>query len=344
MTPLSPKIKEYWARYTAWQRDPMHILSTAKETAAPTLKQHRCANCYTLFDSENCPNCGQKHNVGRITWASIWQGIMDLWGLGTSSLPYTLWQLIWRPGYLIGDYISGRRQMSFPPVKMLVFVALFTHLVINWIDPASSSTDTTGAPIEFDSFIDYIEEEFSRHYDLAALVICSFFILPTYLIFRDAPRCTRHTLPEGFFIQIFNAVVMLMWLGALYILSTCYEAVFDESYVLFYLAMSAIIFNEYRIYLQLFGYGYWATLWRFVMVLLTALLLMFIFYLSTYCVFLALDGHWSRLANRILTLFIPFVSLIIGILAFCRWINVRTHHQSHEEPSEDNLPTIDGIS
>lgn len=325
MTPSSPKIKEYWARYTAWQRDPMHIIGTAQETATPALKQHRCSNCYTKFDSDYCPNCGQKHNVGRMTWASIWQGIMDLWGLGTRSLPYTLWQLIWRPGYLIGDYISGRRQMSFPPIKMLVFVALFTYLVINWIDPSGSSTSSTvTSNIEFDSFIDYIEEQLSRHYDLAALVICSFFILPTYLIFRYAPRCTRHTLPEGFFIQIYNAVVMLMWLVALFILYACYEAVFDESYVFFYLVVSTIVFIEYRIYLQLFGYGYSATLWRFVVVLLMALVLMFIFYLSTYCVFLALDGRWSRMANRILTLFIPFAALFIGIVAFCHWINIRS--------------------
>ena len=47
----------------------------------------------------------------------------------TRSLPYTLWQLLWRPGYLIRDYISGKRQVSFPPVKMLVVMALLVVLV-----------------------------------------------------------------------------------------------------------------------------------------------------------------------------------------------------------------------
>jgi len=65
---------------------------------------------------------------GPITWHSVWQGVMDVWGVGTRSLPFTLWQLLWRPGYLIRDYISGKRQVSFPPVKMLVVMAV--HLVL----------------------------------------------------------------------------------------------------------------------------------------------------------------------------------------------------------------------
>lgn len=34
---------------------------------------------------------------------------MELWNIDTRSLPYTILQLL-RPGYLISDYISGRRQ------------------------------------------------------------------------------------------------------------------------------------------------------------------------------------------------------------------------------------------
>ena len=67
----------------------------------------------------------RRQSMAPITWRSVWQGIMDVWGVGTRSLPYTLWQLLWRPGYLMRDYISGKRQVSFPPVKMLVIVGIF---------------------------------------------------------------------------------------------------------------------------------------------------------------------------------------------------------------------------
>jgi hypothetical protein len=70
--------------------------------------------------------------VGRITWRTLRQGFAMLWGMDSRSLPYTLWQLLLRPGYLIGDYISGRRQVSFPPIKMLAIVALFALIINNF--------------------------------------------------------------------------------------------------------------------------------------------------------------------------------------------------------------------
>ena len=45
--------------------------------------------------------------------------------MDSRSLGYTLLQLLGRPGYLVRDYISRRRQVSFPPVKMMVIVCLF---------------------------------------------------------------------------------------------------------------------------------------------------------------------------------------------------------------------------
>ena len=62
-------------------------------------------------------------------WNSIKDNIAVLWGMDSRSFTYTLFQLLTRPGYLVRDYISGRRQVSFPPVKMLVIVSLFTVIV-----------------------------------------------------------------------------------------------------------------------------------------------------------------------------------------------------------------------
>ena len=51
--------------------------------------------------------------------------------MGNRSLLYSLWQLIWRPGYFISDYINGKRQVSFPPVKMLVLMGVLSVLIDN---------------------------------------------------------------------------------------------------------------------------------------------------------------------------------------------------------------------
>ena len=85
-------------------------------------------------------------------------------GLGIAfafcSVLYSVWQLLFRTGYFISDYISGKRQMSFPPVKML-FILAVAYAVI----------------------------------------------FPTWVMFRYSPRHTRHTLPEGFFIQVLFATL-----------------------------------------------------------------------------------------------------------------------------------------
>lgn len=56
----------------------------------------------------------------------------------TRSMPYSLLQPLLRPGYFIGDYITGRRQVSFPPMKMLVIMGLLVLMVNNLADPEAT--------------------------------------------------------------------------------------------------------------------------------------------------------------------------------------------------------------
>ena len=59
--------------------------------------------------------------------------VMDMWGLGSRSrsVLYSVWQLLFRTGYFISDYISGKRQMSFPPMKML-FILVVAYFIIGY--------------------------------------------------------------------------------------------------------------------------------------------------------------------------------------------------------------------
>ena len=116
-------LKEKYQRFRQWQENPFDYHDSHEH--------HGCCNCGAESENNYCPRCGRKAVYGPITWRSVWQGIMDVWGVGTRSLPFTLWQLLWRPGYLMRDYISGKRQVSFPPVKMLVIVGIFAVIIDN---------------------------------------------------------------------------------------------------------------------------------------------------------------------------------------------------------------------
>lgn len=101
-------------RFSHWQQAEPHYVNRHQDTV-----QH-CHNCGTKFRDNFCPRCGQRAEVGRVGWDSILENVALLWGLDSRSLTYTLVQLMGRPGYLVRDYISGHRQVSFPPVKALV--------------------------------------------------------------------------------------------------------------------------------------------------------------------------------------------------------------------------------
>ena len=233
-------------------------------------EQHVCKNCGREFTGNYCPCCGQRHSVGAVTWDSIREGIMDLWGVGTRSMPFTIWQLLWRPGYLIGDYISGRRQVSFPPVKMLVFTAMIIYILDHLLglnvfgSTDSSKTAETAEAVATNSstIIDRFFAWFESHYDWSVLLIFSLLILPTWIVFRRAPRQTCHSLPQGFFIQVFNSVLFLVLVFLFAILK--YPLMLGDASDDLLMCVSLVIFagQVVVVYRQLFGYSLRGTLWR----------------------------------------------------------------------------------
>ncbi len=122
-------IKEQYACFRRWQLDPMHYVQSKEE--------HRCNNCGFTFTGHYCPTCSQRATLGPIGWGSVRQSVMDIWGLGSRSrsVLYSVWQLLFRPGYFISDYISGKRQVSFPPIRMLFILAVAYAIIFLWLFP-----------------------------------------------------------------------------------------------------------------------------------------------------------------------------------------------------------------
>ena len=226
--------KGLYTRFRKWQINPFEYQPYGDEN-------HQCCNCGTKFQGNYCPLCSQRSDQHAVNWESVRSGVMEIWGIGSRSMPYSLWQLLWRPGYFISDYVNGKRQISFPPVKMLIIVSVIVTLINQWIDPESVIT-TNDFPENYplkESIIWLL-----NHWGWGLLIWNSFLILPTYLIFHYSPRNTAHTLPAGFFIQVFISTMILI-----FIIINVYVATLIFIY----------FFITYR---QLFGYGIWGTIWR----------------------------------------------------------------------------------
>ena len=95
------------------------------------------------------------------------------------------------------------------------------------------------------------------HFAWTYFLIALLGILPTWVLFRYAPLHTRHTLPQGFFIQVFLCVLnlVLSFIILLPFLLINYT-------VYFYVSWAALLIYYVIAYKQLFGYGIWGTLWR----------------------------------------------------------------------------------
>lgn len=258
MTPIKEKIE----RFKEWQEHP-HQYKLISENV------HQCNNCGNEFTGNYCPICSQKAGMGRIGWRSVHQGVMDIWGLGTRSLLYSLWQLLLRPGHIIAEYIDGKRQVSFPPVKMLFIVAVLYSMVFYWLFPdilgiSLEAEATKEQDILLGDFISWSK----ANYSWFALIMALLAVFPTWVMFRFSPRHTAHTLPEGFFVQVFLAVLMIVFSFLLIPL-----AMYDE-YIYTFVVYCFFGIYYLIVYKYLFGYGLWGTLWRSGFVLLTVFILM----------------------------------------------------------------------
>ena len=312
-------IKENYRRFRQWQEKPFEYIDSDA--------RHTCCNCGNEFTSDYCPRCGQRAIFGPINWENVWQGIMDMWGMGSRSFPYSLWQLIWRPGYLIRDYISGKRMVSFPPVKMLVVMALILFLLNNILgmnyDELSSYTSLNAYEVFQEKIIDWLGKNISW----TVLMSFSLFVIPVWQLFRQAPRFPRHTLPQGFYIQVFIGVQFLMFMSVMILLFSLIPSLSGDGETATSVMVSCVLPIIAMIdYKQLFGYGWWGTLWRVLLCALLSLLIVKLLFAVGGVVFYihAWDQHeiakyGVKSINHLSTIWVLFE--IINVINSWPWLN-----------------------
>lgn len=90
-------------------------------------RQHICRNCKTRFTGRYCYNCGQSASVTRLNFSSVLDNLLDgITNVARGSF-FTIINLFTRPGYMINDYIKGKRIIFAKPFQMLfVLAAIYT--------------------------------------------------------------------------------------------------------------------------------------------------------------------------------------------------------------------------
>ena len=155
---------------------------------------------------------------------------------------------------------------------MLFIIAVVYSMVFYWFFPDILGLKIGDFTQVYDKDVQLVMSDFSmwmkKYYSWFSLFMAVLAVVPTWIMFRYSPRHTAHTLPEGFFIQVFLANVMIALSFVIVPLG-----LIDQMVVM---VVSSVFFALYYIivYKYLFGYGLWGTLWRSAFVYLTVLFLL----------------------------------------------------------------------
>ena len=96
-----------------------------------------CQNCGETYSGNYCPTCGQTHKVKRFEVTTIAKEfVSEAMDIEHGFLRSFL-ELFWRPGYMMRDYLNGRRKDYNKPFKAIFVLATVYLIAAHLLDPAS---------------------------------------------------------------------------------------------------------------------------------------------------------------------------------------------------------------
>ena len=248
-----------------------------------------CLNCHTEFIGNYCPSCGQPASTQRFTVKKALMATLEVWGMGNRSLPRTVWNLLYRPGQMIGEYLDGKRMPFFPPVKMLFVLCIFFAVESSLLGEKTISEQITsslndealkkdfkengnntvvnfnGKNISTEEMVTTVKDIvvwMDQHKAVELICLHSFFMLFAWLVFRKSPTRPKSTLAEHFFTQVFMS-------GQMMALSIIYLPIFsngNEDYAFYPLPWWLLFILFVWDYKYIFGYKWRATIRKVIIV------------------------------------------------------------------------------
>lgn len=174
-------------------------------------EEHECLCCGTQFKGNYCPQCGQKGTVGRLTFKTVIDHLMNAVCNTDGRIKHTLINLFTRPGYMIREFIEGKRVIYYPPVQLLFFVGTLYMLLYLAMDVEDAQLINTEKGSDFEKLVStgllkylYNIVDYLTHNKAAgALYMVFMFVLPNKLVYRKTEVGSKLNLTEHFYIMSF---------------------------------------------------------------------------------------------------------------------------------------------
>ena len=216
-----------------------------------TDEQHVCLNCGTPFVGRFCPQCGMRAVYERMTSKNVLLEFLNIWGMGSRSMLRSIYELFWRPGYMIRDYLNGHQPLYFPPFKMLIVTTLFFALV----------AFIRGGDIETEAI--FLYGDVFEQYGAAPWMISLFAHIDKILLWLHENT--------AFQVQVYISCQMQV-VGAAWMLITGDEPYYNlPPFAVPMLIGIPLLCLDYA---QLYRFNLWASLWRTILTFIFTLILM----------------------------------------------------------------------
>ncbi|MCE8164527.1 DUF3667 domain-containing protein [Porphyromonas gingivalis] len=96
---------------------------------------HICQNCGDGYTGNFCNRCGQTSRTGRYHFRQMIRNVIGGFTNIDSGFGRTIVELLYRPGYLIRDFIGGKRVVYFRPFQALFVLASLYIIFAQLIGP-----------------------------------------------------------------------------------------------------------------------------------------------------------------------------------------------------------------
>ena len=113
----------------------IHQIRGNQNVPLEKLEQHVCLNCGDTFEGDFCRSCGQPAKTKRITLKYFFRNLLSSFTDIEHGFLRTCYELWWRPGYMVKDYVKGKRIGYYKPFSLLVVIAAIYLVAGQLIDP-----------------------------------------------------------------------------------------------------------------------------------------------------------------------------------------------------------------
>ena len=159
-----------------------------------------CKNCGNTFQGNYCPHCGQNRHTPRFTIRNAFQNILSGFFNIDHGFSRNLIELLYRPGYMIRDYLRGKRVHYYKPFQTLFVLAALYIMGVQLIDPTAiklSEKEMEEEPT-IASLMDDIKYQQEQTSDS-----CTKYYLGQSITYADSARWAQtHSLSESIQAQI----------------------------------------------------------------------------------------------------------------------------------------------